>query len=171
MLNSVNPTGEQDLADSKKREEYGLEPLRPTYRGTSREEWESVKNGGYFESKVESGSVNSNDTHSTWVSDQKSFAEEYTKANEDGVLVEFKPEAIDKSGRESGQPNDDTGIRIARGLKLEDVQKVTDKDGNILYIVLYDASMPASTATPAPTAVEETKESLIEKRDNLLKEK
>ena len=115
---------------NKERERFGLEPFRPTYRGTSIDEWEDVKNGGKFKSKEGFGD---NEAEVTWVSDNKEYSDEYVKSNENGVLIEFKPEAIDKSTTESGQQGDTTGVRLGRGLTLEDVQRVTDAQGNVLY--------------------------------------
>ena len=110
---------------NKERAEYGLEPLKPTYRGTSLEEWENIKNGEVASSD--------NMQDATWVSDKKEYSEEYVKTGEGRVLIEFKPEAVDKSTVESGQENDNTGVRIGRGLRLEDVQKVTDSEGRVIY--------------------------------------
>lgn len=128
------PSSTDAKADIEKtnaeRKQYGLEPLRPTYRGTSAKEWESVKNGGNFRSETGFGK---NESDVTWISDKKEYSEEYLKSNENGVLIEFKPEAIDKSSVESGQENDDTGIRLGRGLNLNDVQRVIDDKGNIIY--------------------------------------
>jgi hypothetical protein len=115
---------------NKEREQYGLEPLKTTYRGTSLEEWDNVKNGGKFKSEQGFGD---NESGVTWVSDNKEYSDEYVKSNENGVLIEFKPEAIDKSSSESGQQNDNTGVRLGRGLNLDDVQRVTDANGNVLY--------------------------------------
>ncbi|QMP84983.1 structural protein [Flavobacterium phage vB_FspP_elemoB_14-3B] len=114
---------------NKKRAVYGLEPLKPTYRGTSISEWESVKKGEKFKSKDGFGE---NKANVTWVSDKKEYSEGYI-TSDDTVLVEFKPEAIDKSTKESGQENDDTGVRLGRDLDINDVQKVTDSKGNIIY--------------------------------------
>lgn len=121
---------EPTTTEDEERKRYGLESLRPTYRGTSMSEWEAVKNGEPFRSKKGFGE---NQNNNTWVSDKKEYSEDYLRSNEDGVLVEFKPEAIDKSTVESGQQNDDTGIRLGYNLTLEDVQRVTDKNGNVIY--------------------------------------
>ena len=135
----MQPQGEQPIVEktqedidneNKERAKYGLEPLKPTYRGTTQQEWEAVKNGQPFKSKTGFGD---NEANVTWVSDKKEYSEEYVNSNENGVLVEFKPEAIDKSGVESGQENDDTGVRLGKNLTLEDVARVTDKNGNVIY--------------------------------------
>jgi hypothetical protein len=137
---------------NKERAEYGLEPLQPTYRGTNQEEWESVKNGQPFRSKTGFGD---NEASVTWVSNKKEYSEGYLQSNEDGVLIEFKPEAIDKSGTESGQEGDNTGVRLGRGLTLEDVQRVTDKNGNIIYEAQGSPETnPESPAQQTPKAPE-----------------
>ena len=141
---------------NKERERFGLEPFRPTYRGTSIDEWEDVKNGGKFKSKEGFGD---NEAEVTWVSDSKEYSDEYVKSNENGVLIEFKPEAIDKSTTESGQQGDTTGVRLGRGLTLEDVQRVTDAQGN----VLYEAEQKTSKQ---PTAQEVAEQQLLEQITN-----
>lgn len=110
---------------NKERDEYGLEPLRPTYRGTTLSEWENIQDGKIISSD------NMQDT--TWVSDKKEYSDEFVKNREDGILIEFKPEAIDKSVNESGQENDTTGVRLGRNLTINDIQRVTDSKGNVLY--------------------------------------
>jgi hypothetical protein len=152
------PTEQKSTEEiNKEREVYGLEPLKPTYRGTSLDEWENVKNGGTFKSEKGFGD---NEAGVTWVSDNKEYSDEYVNSNENGVLIEFKPEAIDKSTVESGQENDKTGIRLGRGLTLEDVQKVTDANGNVLYEAEAKPTEEVVTEQPiaeAPSVEEEVK--------------
>jgi hypothetical protein len=137
---------------NKEREAYGLEPLKPTYRGTSLGEWENVKNGGKFKSEQGFGE---NESDVTWVSDNKQYSDEYVNSNDNGVLIEFKPEAIDKSSSESGQQNDNTGVRLGRGLDFNDVQKVTDANGNVLYEAESKTPTQEVKAEEVAPAVEE----------------
>jgi len=139
------PVKERDnILDPELRKQYGLEPLRPTYRGTTLSEWENIQDGKIISSD--------NMTNTTWVSDKKEYSEEYVKGKDDGVLIEFKPEAIDKSVHESGQINDNTGVRLGKGLTIDDVQRVTNSKGE----VIYDASKssPAVTEVNSPAAIE-----------------
>jgi hypothetical protein len=109
------------------------------------EEWDNVKNGGKFKSEQGFGD---NEADVTWVSDNKEYSDDYVKSNENGVLIEFKPEAIDKSSSESGQQNDNTGVRLGRGLNLDDVQRVTDANGNVLYEAKPTEEGVSKTITP-----------------------
>jgi len=137
------PTPEQ-------RAEYGLEPLRPTYRGASMAEWQEVQGGKKFSSKEGFGD---NEANVTWVTDNKEYSQQQLEKNDDGVLIEFKPEAIDKSSVESGQQGDETGVRLGRDLDINDVLRVTDKNGN----VIYEATAAVETAAPTETGTKPSK--------------
>jgi len=155
----------EEAPTPEQRAEYGLEPLRPTYRGASMAEWQEVQNGNKFRSKEGFGE---NQANVTWVTDNKEYSQQQVDKNDDGVLIEFKPEAIDKSSVESGQQQDNTGVRLGRDLDINDVLRVTDKNGNVIYEaapvaqaeeVVAAAPAPkgrkkAAPVTPAPAAPE-----------------
>jgi len=117
--------GEVDQKEPTEREKYGLEQLRPTYRGTTLSEWEAIQDGGVISSD--------NMQEATWITDKKEYADDYAKSKDDGVIIEFKPEVIDKSAVESGQENDETGIRLGKGLTIDDILRVTNAKGEVIY--------------------------------------
>jgi len=104
----------------------------------------------------------------TWVSDKKEYSEEYLKSNDNGVLIEFKPEAIDKSTIESGQENDKTGVRLGKKLNINDVQKVTDNKGNVLYDASKEKQKIKETKLSVPDVYQGQQKNISGPTKNLL---
>jgi hypothetical protein len=126
VYNQAGPTAaEVDLAASKPKEVVLGKPgptLQPTYRGTTVEEWENIKSGGRTGTEL---------SGETWVIPRREYAENWTKrAGEKGVLIEYKSEAREKLKRLTDDPGDD---RLMGKLGLEDVARVFDANGNVIY--------------------------------------
>lgn len=100
-------------------------PARPQlYRGTTRQQWEAVQRGEQPQSEFTTGG-------NTWATTSLESAQGYTRAKgRDAVIIEYKDSAHDKVSKLTDDPGDQ---RRQGPLGLEDVQRVTDGDGNVIY--------------------------------------
>ena len=132
-----------------------------TFRGTSIDEWNAVKNGESFGTTIGqtkdpvTGKVGGGQkVDSTWAIEDREYAARYAGRNPGGVLIEFKPESRSKfsqviEGKGGGGVAADNRLN-GKGITLDDVAKVYDHEGK----VIYDASESGSketASTPAAT--------------------
>lgn len=115
-------------------------PLKETttYRGGSKEEWQSVQKTGKFgKNQKEIGDPQGKFNDDVHTVSNKKYAENYAHTgNNNGVVFEFKPKATKKMRNSATTETTDMGTvqeHLGKGLGIDDVQRVTDKDGNILY--------------------------------------
>ena len=103
-----------------------IEAIKPVYRGVSPAEWESIQKTG----KVEG--LNLDNTLGSYSSftENKNVADAHRSLT-DGYMVEFKPEAVNKLQPDIGGQK---GNFVGR-LTKDDIVKVTDKDGNVIFDV------------------------------------
>ena len=110
----------------------------PMYRGASKAEWDAVQKSGKFGKQETSigdpkGFFN-DDVHTVG---NKKYAENYAyTGGADGVVIEYKPTANKKMRGTSLEDTTDMGrVQEARGkgLDISDVQRVTDRNGNVIY--------------------------------------
>ena len=94
------------------------------YRGTTLSEWESIKQGGFSGKKI------SETQNRTWLADDIETAQGALKMRGGAgeVVIEFKPSARGKSFKD---PN--SGYYKADNLGIDDVARVTDKNGKVIY--------------------------------------
>lgn len=158
-LGSVAPTPPQPTGEA----EAVIAPPQPslpapapvsTFRGTSMSEWELIKGGGRFGTTIGQDKdpatgqlVGGQWVDSTWAIEDRGYAERYASRQPDGIVIEFKPTARSKMSAVIT----DYGPGVAKdnrlngkGLTLDDVSKVYDKDGN----VIYDSTKPSEIQTP-----------------------
>lgn len=127
--------GRDDVPTTNDAPQVGKTPM---YRGASKAEWESVQKNGKFGQNEKSigdpvGKFN-DDVHTVG---NKQYAENYAfTGGADGVVIEYKPSANQKMRSTSLEDTTDMGkVQEARGkgLTVDDVQRVTDKNGNVIY--------------------------------------
>lgn len=94
------------------------------YRGTTMSEWENIKNGGF------SGKPVSKTQNRSWLAEDIETAQGALsmRGGAGEVVIEFKP-----SSRGKGFKDNNSGYYRADNLGINDVAKVTDKAGNIIY--------------------------------------
>jgi len=135
----------------EERRKFGLTPEQewePTFRGTTLSEWEEIQKGGDFKSEGLNGLV--------FTTPSKELANQSGKGVDAEVLIEFKPES--KSKMREGDSKFDSKEYYGNGLNKEDVLRVTNKDGN----VIYEATSPAEDVVEQQ---EQTDEELLNDLD------
>lgn len=124
-----------------KRRKLGVDPNKEwgtMYRGTSRAEWNDVQTTGTFGNKSNIEGAKGK----TWVTDDPNYIKGHkaiqADMGDDSVTIEFKPEAKVKTTKmDSGEGS------LGRGLILEDVARVTDKNGKVIYDAKADTQPKA----------------------------
>ncbi|MBU0879881.1 hypothetical protein KKH00_03680 [Patescibacteria group bacterium] len=96
---------------------------KPTYRGVSNSEWESIKTGN----KISSKSVTGRDMGVAYVSETPKMAKGYGE-----LQIEFKPEAIDKMSYQ-GELRGERKL-WGRDLDINDIARITDKNGKVIFV-------------------------------------
>lgn len=122
---------------------------KPTYRGASKAEWDSVQKTGKFgQQEVEIGNPKGFFNDDVFVVGNKKYAENYAyTGGADGVVIEYKPTASSKVRDTSIEKTTDMGDVVesrGKGLDINDVQRVTDKNGNIIYQAADSNTAPTS---------------------------
>lgn len=115
-----------------------------TYRGASIKEWEDVKKNGTFNDKEgtvmidkKTGKPIRYDDAGKNTTTSKELADGYAKnsSSDGGVTIEFKPEA--KAKMRFSAKFESTDLQadefLGEGLDINDVARVTDKNGNVIY--------------------------------------
>lgn len=111
------------------------------YRGTTLQQWEAIQRGEQPQSEFTTEG-------NTWATTSLESAQGYTRATgKDAVIIEYKDSAHDKVSKLTDYAGD-TGRQGP--LVLEDVQRVTDGNGN----VIYEAKAKEEQA-PAPNQYED----------------
>ena len=96
----------------------------PLYRGTTLDQWNAIQRGEQPQSEYTTGG-------NTWATSSLESAKGYTRSTgKDAVVIEYKDSAHDKVSKLTDDPGDH---RRQGPLKLEDVQRVTDGEGNVIY--------------------------------------
>lgn len=142
----------------KERREYGLNPndeWEVTYRGISANEWQAIQAGGTF-----SSAGLAQDT--TFVTPSKELASGSGKGVSADFVVEFKPEV--KQGMSKGDTKENSREYYARGLKLSDVQRVTDKNGKVVYDASQSGTNVDNATIRAVYVIDDTLEESKRKR-------
>ena len=123
------------------------------YRGTTLEQWQAIQRGEQPQSEFTTGG-------NTWATTSLDSAKGYTRSEgKNAVIIEYKDSAHDKVTKLTDDPGDN---RRQGPLRLDDVQRVTDGEGNIIYeakapAVAAEVPRPAAKAAEAPAkAVEVT---------------
>lgn len=114
-----------------KRRTFGVDPNKEwgtMYRGTSLAEWSDIQTTGKLGNKPQPGTPKG----SSFVTDDLNYIKGHKAVQADmgseGVIIEFKPTAKIKTRvLDSGEGS------MGRGLTLDDVAKVTDKNGKVIY--------------------------------------
>ncbi|MDR0824949.1 MAG: hypothetical protein LBN74_07620 [Prevotella sp.] len=133
-------TGEETISESDKwerenftpdeiqrRREYGITPdmeYQTTYRGISETEWKNIQDGATFSSE----GLNEGLTYAT---PSIELAKSSGKGKQANFVVEFKPESRKKM--KEGDSKFDSKEYYAQDLNIEDVSKVYDRNGNVVY--------------------------------------
>ena len=97
----------------------------PLYRGTTVDQWQAIQRGETPQSEFSSHGL-------TWATTDRESAEGYSRreGKDKAVLIEYKDSAHDKVGKIT----DDVGDKRRQGkLGIEDVAKVYDGEGNVIY--------------------------------------
>lgn len=114
-----------------------------TYRGASIKEWEDVKKNGTFTDREgtvmidkKTGKPIQYDDAGKNTTTSKELADGYAKnSSNEGVTIEFKPEA--KAKMRFSAKFESTDLQadefLGEGLDINDVARVTDKNGNVIY--------------------------------------
>lgn len=113
---------------------------RPSlYRGTSLGQWQAIQRGEQPQSEYT--------THgNTWATTSRESADAYSRQHGDGaVIIEYKDSAHDKVGQLTADPGDQ---RRQGPLNLQDVRRVFDANGK----VIYDSEAAASKPPTGPAA-------------------
>jgi hypothetical protein len=134
----------QEARKYKSAEEFVKAQHETTYRGASKAEWESIQKTGKVQEK--SGTrlidkktgkeISYGKEEGVNTSPDKRLADLYGNGvGQDGVVIEFKPEA--KGKMNFSAKFDSTDLKadeyLGKNLTLDDVAKVTDKNGKIIY--------------------------------------
>jgi len=115
-----------------------------TYRGASKAEWDDVQQTGKFKKpsdsrfidKLTGKEIRTAGDEAINTSPDKRVADLYgAGSSKEGVVIEFKPEA--KAKMKFSAKFDATDLKadeyLGEGLKLDDVARVTDKNGKVIY--------------------------------------
>jgi hypothetical protein len=138
-----NPLNDRKLKLPEGYERRGNQYVQPQlYRGTTLQQWEAIQRGEQPQSEFTTDG-------NTWVTTSLDSAKGYTReTGKNAVIIEYKGTAHKKVSRLT----DDKGDHRRQGpLTLEDVSRVTDGNGN----VIYDAQAP-SPAVEAPAMEADT---------------
>lgn len=113
---------------------------KPLYRGTTLAQWEAIQRGETPQSEFSAHGL-------TWATHDKDSATAYSRRGGEAtaVLIEYKPSANDKVGTITDDPGD---ARRQGKLTLDDIAKVYDGNGN----VIFDASTTPAAPAPGSTA-------------------
>jgi len=115
----------------------------PLYRGTTLEQWNQIKSGQQPQSEFTTGG-------NTWATTKLESAQGYTReTGKNAVIIEYKDSAHDKVKRLTDDPGDH---RRQGPLTLEDVQRVTDGDGNVIYEASKEGPAKTGRLTPEEQA-------------------
>lgn len=129
----------------------------PTYRGASLAEWESVQKTGQFQEKPGSRLIDKNTGKEISygkgegknTTTEKKLADLYAAGSSSGgtgVVIEFKPDAMGKM--KFSAKFDSTDLKadefLGKNLSLDDVARVTDSTGKVIY---------EAKTTPKPTEI------------------
>lgn len=148
------------------RRKFGLTPEQewePTFRGTTLSEWEKIQNGDDFKSEGLNELV--------FTTPSKELAKQSGKGVDAEVIIEFKPES--KSKMREGDAKYDSKEYYGNGLNKEDVLRVTDKNGNVIYEATSTKIGDVTTEVVAEkptTTTEDSTANKFEKSLTLLKE-
>jgi hypothetical protein len=134
----------QEARKYKSAEEFVKAQHETTYRGASKAEWEAVQQTGKFEKpsgkrlidKRTGKEIRTAGDEAINTSPDKRVADLYgAGSSKEGVVIEFKPEA--KGKMKFSAKFDATDLKadeyLGEGLTLDDVAKVTDKNGKVIY--------------------------------------
>lgn len=111
----------------EKRREFGLTPdseYQTTYRGVSQEEWSAIQNGDTFSSEGLNKGL-------AYVTPDRKVAEQTGKGTKADLVIEFHPESRTKM--RDGDSKLGSVEYYGEGLNIEDVSKVYDSEGNVVY--------------------------------------
>ncbi|MDQ5955615.1 MAG: hypothetical protein QG621_618 [Patescibacteria group bacterium] len=126
------------------KDEFAKEQYETTYRGASKAEWENIQKTGKVQEKAGTRMIDKKTgkeisygaEEGVNTTPEKKLADLYgTGVGQDGVVIEFKPEA--KAKMRFSAKFDSTDLKadeyLGRELTLDDIAKVTDKNGNVIY--------------------------------------
>jgi len=140
---------EKNLPKELQTDKQTVTNSKTTYRGATMEEWNKVQKTGKFSRTADRDGETwkkGDEIENTWITSEKQYAEQFsdawskstTEAPVDSVVIEFKPEA--KAKMTDMTPT----TLIGEKLSLQDVAKVTDSKGNIIY----EAHVETETKAP-----------------------
>ena len=123
------------------------------FRGTTRAQWEEIQKGETPQSEFSTGGL-------TWVTSDKESAEAYSRREGDdqAIIIEYKPSANSKLEKLTDDPGDQ---RRQGKLSFEDVAKVYDFQGNVLYDATAADGLEAVGTSQKTSAEAPSNETLV----------